>query len=150
MTSRGRRLYHYTARHHADDILKHGGITRGAVPIPAADGETIDSFAPGWQWLTSDDSWQQSWATNIMIGCDRTECRFVVEIPLLQLEWLRPWTLAAADFGYTHETAERIAQLGGGSGDTSSWYIFGGPIPRSWLVELEKRPRPSAREARTS
>jgi len=143
---RGRRLYHYTAEHHAEQILKSGAISRGGVPIPAKDGDTLEGVAPGWQWLTSSDDWSQSWATRQVTDCDRTECRFVVEIPLLELPRLYRWHKAAGDFGFTPELAERFAKLGGGDGDTSSWFIFRGTIPRAWLVTLERRPRTSVRE----
>ena len=137
----GRRLFHYTALHHAEQIRRAGGITRGGVPIPSADGESLAGLVPGWQWLTTDAGWAQSWATRQSIDCDRTECRFVVVVPLEELHRLKRWDRVAADFGYRPETAAAFAALGGGDASSSaSWYVFKGPIPAAWLVALERRP----------
>jgi len=137
----GRRLYHYTALHHADEIRASGAIARGGIPIPDADGETLVGVAPGWQWLTTSDDWRQSWATRQTIRCDRTECRLVVSIPLLELERLQRWDTVAPLFGYTTETQLRLGRLGGGSDATSSsWYVFKGRIPYAWVVGVERRP----------
>jgi len=137
----GRRLFHYTALHHAEEIRASGGITRGAVPIPSADGRSLAGIGSGWQWLTTDDGWAQSWATRQSIDCDRTECRFVVVVPLEELHRLFRWDREAGRFGFTPETARRFAELGGGTAASSAaWYVFKGSIPAAWLVALERRP----------
>jgi hypothetical protein len=137
----GRRLYHYTALHHAEEIRRSGGISRGGVPVPSADGETVVGLARGWQWLTSDAGWAQSWATRQSIECDRTECRFVVEIPLLELHRLHRWDRSAGLFGFGPDAAKRFAELGGGTEEAArSWWLFKGRIPAAWLVGLERRP----------
>jgi hypothetical protein len=134
-------LYHYTAEHHAREIMAGAGITGGAVPIPSKDGKTLAGVTPGWQWLTDDPTWRQSWATRQAITCDRTECRLVVAVPLLELHRLLRWSRVAADFGYSPELARAFAELGGGSAaDAEHWRVFGGPIPADWIVRLERRP----------
>ena len=135
----GRRLFHYTALHHAEEIRASGGITRGAVPIPSADGQAPAGLAPGWQWLTSDPDWAQGWATRQVVTCDRTECRFVVLVPLEEMDRLFRWDRTAVQFGYDAETAARFAALGTGS-DPARWWLFKGSIPAAWLVALERRP----------
>ncbi|HYW27704.1 MAG TPA: hypothetical protein VE953_26265, partial [Terriglobales bacterium] len=129
----GRRLFHYTALHHAEEIRASGGITRGAVPIPSADGQAPAGLAPGWQWLTSDPDWAQGWATRQVVTCDRTECRFVVLVPLEEMDRLFRWDRTAVQFGYDAETAARFAALGTGS-DPARWWLFKGSIPAAWLV----------------
>jgi len=135
----GRRLFHYTALHHAAEIRATGAISRGAVPIPSADGQALAGLAPGWQWLTSDPEWGQGWATRQVVTCDRTECRFVVLVPLEELHRLYRWDRTAVQFGYDAETAARFAALGTGS-DPARWWLFKGSIPAAWLVALERRP----------
>jgi hypothetical protein len=134
-------LYHYTALHHADEIRASGAISRGGVPVPDQDGETLRAIVPGWQWLTRSSTWAQPWATRQVIRCDRTECRLVVEIPLLELDRLRRWDRVWPLFGFTAQAARRFAALGGGSdADAAAWYLFKGPIPYDWVVEIETRP----------
>ena len=134
-----RPLYHYTARHHADEIREHGAIDRGGVPISDRGGEALLGIARGFQWLTTDASWRQGWATRREIRCDRTECRLVVEIPVLELHRLSRWTEVARDFGYRPDVARRFAALGTGS-DPATWYLFEGAIPYAWVKAVEARP----------
>jgi hypothetical protein len=150
MSLSARQYYHYTALHHAEEIIAAGGISKGGIPIPDPSGEYLDdprggpclrlplAAARGWQWLTKRADWAQPWATRQIIDCDRTEVRFVVEIPLLELDRLRRWDDVAADFGYTPEIGRRFAALAGG--DSSSWFVFGGVIPKRWILAVEKRP----------
>lgn len=133
-----RRLFHYTALHHAEGIMRSGGISRGGIPIPDPTGTHAEGVERGWQWLTTSDDWAQPWATRGIVRCDRTEVRFVVEVPLLELHRLRRWDAVAADFGYRPELARAFAGLAGG--DSSAWRVFRGTIPRSWLRGVEKRP----------
>lgn len=133
-----RRYYHYTALQHAEQIVASGGISRGGIPIPDPSGEYLDRVERGWQWLTKSDEWDQPWATMQSIDCDRTEVRFTIEIPLLELARLRRWDDIAADFGYRPEIAARFAALAGG--ESSSWFVFAGTIPNRWIVTIEKRP----------
>jgi hypothetical protein len=58
----GRRLYHYTALDHAEEIVRSGVISRGGIPLPDASGEHLDPVERGWQWLTTSDDWAQGWA----------------------------------------------------------------------------------------
>lgn len=133
------RLYHYTARHHAAEIMRHGALDRGGIPIPTKRGDGISGIVRGYQWLTSDPSWRQGWATMLVVRCDRTECRLVVTIPEKQSHRLSHWPEVAGDFGYRGETARRFAALGGGS-DPETWYLFEGPIPYEWVALVERRP----------
>lgn len=138
--SDGIRLYHYTARHHADEIMAHGAIDRGGIPIPTRSGDAMSGIARGFQWLTSDPSWRQGWATRETIGCDRTECRLIVLVPEKQAHRLMPWVEVAHDFGYRGDLARRFAAIGTGSNPTT-WYVFDGPIPYDWVALVETRPR---------
>jgi hypothetical protein len=141
--SEGRRLYHYTARHHADEIMQHGAIDRGGVSIPDRSGNGLLGVVRGYQWLTTDATWAQGWNTRTLVRCDRTECRLVVLIPERQLHRLSRWTEVARDFGYRAEVARRFAALGTGS-DPTTWYVFEGPIPYEWVALVEDRPKPTA------
>jgi hypothetical protein len=135
----GRRVYHYTARHHADEIAATGAIDRGVIPIPTRTGDAISGIVRGYQWLTTDARWAQGWATRQKIRCDRTECRLVVAIPILDLHRLSPWAQVARDFGYRPEVARRFAALGTGS-DPATWFVFEGAIPYAWVITVEDRP----------
>ena len=133
-----RPLYHYTALHHAEEIVRSGSISHGGVPIPDTTGEFLERVANGWQWLTTSDAWDQPWATRKLVTCDRTEVRFVVDVPILERHRLLRWDTVAPDFGYKPAYAKAFADLGGG--DSSSWFIFSGAIPKAWLKQVEKRP----------
>lgn len=133
------RVFHYTALHHARDIIVSGAISKGAIPVPDAAGEYLVGHVPGWQWVTTDADWRQSWATRLHHTCDRTEVRLVVEIPLLELHRLKQWDKVAADYGYTPAIAKAFAEINGGT-DSSPWFVFQGPIPTRWIVDQERRP----------
>lgn len=134
----GRRLYHYTALDHAEEIVRSGVISRGGIPLPDASGEHLDPVERGWQWLTTSDDWAQGWAARKLVGCDHAEVRFVVEIPLRHLHRLRRWDAIAADFGYHPALAVAFAALAGD--DPTEWYVCRGLIPKAWLISVEKRP----------
>jgi hypothetical protein len=134
-----RRLYHYTAKHHAEGIIRDRSIHGGVIPVPDAGGEYLAGTVPGWQWLTSDPAWRQSWATQLKHNCDRTEVRFTVAIPLLELHRLQRWDKVAADYGYDAELARKFREIGGGT-DSSQWFIFRGAIPADWIVGFDERP----------
>ena len=134
-----RRLFHYTARHHAAEIRATGAIDRGGIPIPTKRGDALSGIVRGFQWLTTDATWRQGWATRKLTRCDRTECRLVVTIPERQVHRLLHWPAVARDFGYRAEVARRFAALGTGS-DPATWYVFEGPIPYDWVALVEDRP----------
>lgn len=141
MSMNARRLYHYTALHHAESIIRDGEIHGGVIPMPSSDGETLEGLAPGWQWLTDDATWRQSWATRVRARCDRTEVRLVIEIPLLAMTRLRHWPKVAEQFGFTPDLARRFAELGGGTPESAAhWYVFRGSIDAGWVVDMERRP----------
>lgn len=134
------RVYHFTATHHAAGIARDGEMHGGVIPIPSADGQYLDAVEHGWQWLTTDPTWRQSWATALKADCDRTEVRLTIEIPLVDLSRLKRWDAVAPEYGYTPPIAERFAKLGGGSGDTSSWRVFRGSLPADWITAVDARP----------
>lgn len=144
------KLFQYTALHHVTEIWKHGAIDKGGIPVPDASGKFLAGHVPGWQWLTDDPEWHQSWATQITLHCDRTECRMVLEIPVLELHRLKRWDAVAAEFGYPPDLAKAFAEIGGGTvhsvagtstpSTSSHWFVFQGPIPITWIVGLERRP----------
>lgn len=140
-------LYHFTGRHHLDGIIREG-ITRGGIVKPCwfrsnAPVEVVranpEAFVLyGWQWLTSDPSFGQGWATKRMICCDRAEIRLTVEVKPGHGRDAMPWNEKAREMGFTDEELRDFNAAG--KSDGSPWIVYRGRIPPKWIRSVDLRP----------
>lgn len=118
----GRTLYHFTRPANVESIKEYG-IVRGDVPTSYTGGFN----AP---WLTEDPTPTiQNWVK----GTDKDKVRITVNVK--RDKWLRKWSTFAVTFGVTPEWLEILDRTGGGGSD--NWYIHLGPIPASWITNIE-------------
>lgn len=126
------KLYHFTAAHLWPSIRREG-ITRGVLPTLEQSGEI--GITRGWQWLTENDSFEQSWCDSAhkSLPYDRNEVRITVCIPKAHRHTLMTWLEMAT---YLPLTAAMLNSYG----DPEHWFIFKGKIPPGWFrgVTLKK------------
>ncbi len=129
------KLYHFAAAHMLDGIRAEG-LTRGCIPRFGSEGKSV-AMRLGWQWLTTNPAWEQSWNTCVMVPYSRTAYRIEVCIPKSARarlnRWLGicdeygPWTVDILNVGYTPE----------------EWFVFDGRIPPAWFRSVERNPNKS-------
>ncbi len=125
------RLYHFTAQRFVGGI-RRDGLTKGLL----LESFTLLSMKQGFQWLTSNPSWDQGWAEGTgRLPYRRDEVRFTVDVPEgreVDLVGQNGWKAMM-----TPATAEQLTSFG----DPENWYVFRGYVPAEWIVEVEARPR---------
>ena len=126
------KLYHFAAAHMLNGIQAEG-LTRGSIPRFDAHGKPV-VLCLGWQWLTDNPAWEQSWNTRTFVPYSRTAYRIEVRVPKSAhtrlKRWLDicggfgPWTADILNNGYTPE----------------EWFVFCGRIPPAWFRRVERNP----------
>lgn len=69
------RLYHFTNRMFLFGIMKEV-IRLGMIPVSMK-----PEFVTGYQWLTVNPDFQQSWNGRVLVKYDRAEIRLTIEVP---------------------------------------------------------------------
>lgn len=137
------KLYHYTGLEHVEGIRREG-LTLGGIALPVMnpDGSCSYRLGRGYQWLTDLDDWAQSWATQNLTHCDRTEARFIIVIPKAHRN-----RLVSSDALMDTIYAQAGDHLAPGSREAwdeweghERWYVFAGRIPPSWIRGFERHP----------
>ena len=123
-------FYHFTSKHHVGGC-KNTGLIMGVLPM------SIDppNFKNGYQWLTTNPDFDQSWDRGKNLPYDRTDYRLTIEIPdkhkskLLKfttdIKKIIPKFIYEALFGY---------------GEPDNWYAYHGLIPSKWIKKVERNP----------
>lgn len=130
-------LYHFCQEKDMKGILRKG-ICKGVVTTTqdvAAQGKEKFRyvFHEGWQWLTLDgEKEHQSWNTHVLLDYDRTEYRFTVDVPDRDAE------TQIYDGNRLEEAIPGAMDLFKGWDGNENWRVYRGPIPKKWLVKLEK------------
>ena len=120
------KLYHFTAKHLLDSILKEG-LTKGAIPLMTPKGMQL---ATPVQWLTTNKDFEQVWNTKLIIKYDRNDVRLTVKIPNTELgKNLIKWT----DFASLPEMQATAQSLNDKEGDFNNWYIYAGIVKKHWI-----------------
>ena len=126
------KLYHFTAKHLLDSILKEG-LTKGAIPLMTPKGMQL---ATPVQWLTTNKDFEQVWNTKLIIKYDRNDVRLTVKIPNTELgRNLIKWT----DFIAIPEMQATAQSLNDKEGDFNNWYIYAGIVKKHWIRDIEYR-----------
>lgn len=124
------KLYHFTAKHLLDSILKEG-LTKGAIPLITPQGLRL---ATPVQWLTTNKGFDQIWNTKLIIKYDRNDVRLTVKIPNTELgRNLIKWT----DFIAIPEMQATAQSLNDKEGDFNNWYIYAGIVKKHWIRNIE-------------
>ena len=124
------KLYHFTAKHLLDGILKEG-LTKGAIPLITPQGLRL---ATPVQWLTTNKGFDQIWNTKLIIKYDRNDVRLTVKIPNTELgRNLIKWT----DFIAIPEMQATAQSLNDKEGDFNNWYIYAGIVKKHWIRNIE-------------
>lgn len=129
-------LYHFTCSHQIEGVKKDG-LTLGKIPLSQI------HFKEHYQWLTSNPDWKQSWCENqILLKCDRTEWRLIIEIPDSHKINLLVWIIAGPMLTPVFSILSMF-------GDPHNWYLYDGDIPKNWFKKIEQKqsskggPRPT-------
>ncbi len=126
------KLYHFTAEHLVDHILKQG-ITRGVFPVLDENGR-LQFFINPCQWLTDDPNWDtQSWATREKIGYDRTAVRLTVVIPKEHRH------LLVRAYDYLSCLPKHLHRIVTDWPGSEHWYMFLDKIPPGWIRKVDIR-----------
>ena len=126
------KLYHFTAKHLLDSILKEG-LTKGAIPLITPSGLRL---ATPVQWLTTNKDFDQVWNTKLIIKYDRNDVRLTVKIPNTELgRNLIKWT----DFIVIPEMQATAQSLNDKEGDFNNWYIYAGIVKKHWIRNIEHK-----------
>lgn len=128
-------IYHFCAGQFLEGIKKDG-IRLGKVPygIPHDETRMRIKFINGYQWLTSNPEFKQSWNEGSSLTYDRTEYRITINLPQAVRFDLVKWT----DFGKDNLLYNDLSAFG----DPENWYLFKGVIIPYWILKIERNPKP--------
>lgn len=155
-------LYHFTSAHALDRIRKEG-ITRGALAwhldrsnrpclirhpnerqlnsdqlavIRKSENEGRIPRRPGYQWLTCNPSWEQSWAFHSHLEFPKNAYRITVVIPPRVVERrLSSWAELCRRYN-----PDSAAVFNTPAFDWENWFVHYGPIPPMAFLEIERNP----------
>jgi hypothetical protein len=140
------KLFHFTSAHHISGVLRDG-IALGVIPIlrDCGDGQCqLHGARRGCQWLTSNPSWEQAWATQEKVKYDRCAFRIRVSIPKSARSHLIPWAEAAVKLDVGVDSVTILNS----TGNPAEWWIYSGVIPTTWLRNVDRKPVPKPQERR--
>lgn len=131
-------LYHFCAERFLKSIRKNG-IRFGKIPygIPYDETRMKVKFLTGYQWLTSNPEFNQSWNENSSLSYDRTEYRITVNLPNEVRHCLLKWT----EFGKDNPLYNDLSLYG----DSENWYLFKGVVIPYWFSKIESKRQPIAK-----
>jgi hypothetical protein len=137
-------ILHHFAPQHAIEGIRARGLIKGAMPwnLDKHGNPTMTTHhsgnpkikGPGYQWLTVNGSWDQSWAFLGNLPYPKNAYRITVLIPeKAALRFLHHWK-ALCDRGRP-DCAPFINTKGV---DWTNWFVFYGPIPPTWFLEVQR------------
>lgn len=119
-------FYHFCAEQFLSSIRKEG-LKIGRMPWGTLDGGV--KLIPGYQWLTSNPEFQQSWNEGSSLKYDRTECRITIILPVAVRFSLHKWT----EFKDKNPLYETLSCYG----DPENWYVFKGTVIPFWISDIK-------------
>ncbi len=123
-------LYHFTSRYHIKGCLECG-LTMGIIPVCYKKKLIIS----GYQWLTVNKNFNQSWCRFSSLPYDRTEYRIKLQIPKrIRKERLMKWDKYALHF-----VSEEMKQILNSVGDYYNWYVFRGKISPKYIHSFKQK-----------
>lgn len=135
------KLYHFTAKYLLKGIMDYG-IRFGKVPV-FGQGRKKDeyeflNFIKGYQWLTTNPDFDQSWAKQSYLKYTRNDYRLQILIKQRENNKLVKWTeFAKKNSHRIPEATHGFLKLQGA--DTQNWYLFKGVIRPDCIVQINSR-----------
>jgi hypothetical protein len=126
------RLYHFCPRWMLNDILKQG-LTLGKIPYWSEIMGSVQ-FVRGYQWLTKNSDWKQSWCEHSTLPYRRDEVRLTVELPQYPTGRILPWL----EYCLVHP--DQLQKDLNAYGDPWNWVLFRGNIEPGWIEKHELNP----------
>lgn len=123
-------LYHFCAGKFLPGIKKQG-LKYGRIPF-SGDGKSIDLLS-GYQWLTSNPEFQQTWNEGSHLPYDRTEYRLTIILPTAVRFSLIKWT------DYNKDYPNALFDTLNAFGDFDNWYLFKGVVIPYWIADVHNK-----------
>ena len=122
-------LYHFTSPKHIHGVLRDG-LSMGRVLI------SMDPLraCSGYQWLTTNPDWEQSWNTMTNLDYDRTAYRLTISIPRIARSKLIKWVPHGKRMVEPH--AWRALNS---DGTPENWVLFKGVVRRQWFDAVDAK-----------
>lgn len=133
------KLYHYCPLSFLESI-KEEGLTKGCIPMFQ---KSKVVFGGGFQWLTTNPSFEQSWE-NIYttLPYRRNEVRLTIKIPEGDKNLIK-W-LDFCSFNWTDiekgDSIKRTAEILNSFGDPERWYLYSGNVKPEWIKKIVYNP----------
>ena len=124
------KLYHFCPAHFLPAIRKEG-LTKGMIPVFK---ENTAEIVPGFQWLTLNKSFDQSWEKNGSLPYRRNEYRITVKIPKKDNN-LIPW-LALCNHTELRPYIEPLNECG----TPENWFVYQGRIRPGMFRGIDLNP----------
>lgn len=125
------KLFHFTSERFVCSIMKEG-LTRGKMLADWSDDLKKVKLINGWQWLTTNESFDQSWAVGTgKLPYKRNEVRMTIIVPEGRHR-LNPWSQIQFLF-------PRTAPILNAYGDPESWWLYEGTVKPDWIKELKRK-----------
>lgn len=137
-------IFHFTAAHLINPIKEHG-LSLGMMPwIPMKKGI---KFVRGFQWLTMNPNWKQSWCERTeftRLPYDRNAYRITIVLPESLKTRVVLWTqfISASGMGNNPKQAELARDLNA-CGDPEHWLLYTGILHPRYFVAVDKNPEPT-------
>lgn len=123
------KLFHFTAARFIEGVLENG-LDKGSIPV-RADPPRVRY---GYQWLTRNRDFDQSWNTQTEIHYDRTAYRITVGIPRIAQHKLIDWKSNCKDLVPT-----KMARTLNAKGDPENWVLYNGVIYPRWFLRVDAK-----------
>jgi hypothetical protein len=91
-------------------------------------------FRPGFQWLTSNPEWAQSWCVLGSLPFPKNAYRIKILIPETGIHRLTKWSEMCA-----RGRPDCAEEINSKAVDWHNWWVFYGPIPYNWVTEPPAR-----------
>lgn len=121
------KLYHFTSPHHVEGCTSKG-ISLGCIPTRILPPQ----FVFGFQWLTANPEYKQSWNEGSSLPYDRTTYRLTVEVPEEYEHNVVQWNKIGIFLTPLYNTLSATA-------DHINWYLYRGKIPPEWITLVEAK-----------
>lgn len=117
-------------------MIKVQGLSLGSIPWQRLKKSV--KFVRGFQWLTSNPSWEQAWCDpkESTLPYDRHAYRITVTIPENQRQRVTPWLKFVQLSGIPPAMAQQL----NAHGDPEHWFLYFGILRPIHFLAIDKNP----------
>ena len=123
----GKTLFHFCASQFLPGIKK-SGLRFGKIPFGTMDNIQLIN---GYQWLTTNAAFLQTWNQYSTLPYDRTECRLTIILPNAEKFNLIKWT------DFNKDNPNPLYDTLNEFGDFENWYLFKGVVIPYWIADIK-------------